>query len=68
MLQDYLERGMISEREIVRHIPMSKLGPMDAVGDGAVFLASPLAEYITGHTLRIDGGWTAFGASEDASS
>jgi NAD(P)-dependent dehydrogenase (short-subunit alcohol dehydrogenase family) len=67
MLQEYIERGMISEREIVRHIPMGKLGSLDAVGDGAVFLASPLAEYITGYTLVIDGGWTAFGAPEDAS-
>jgi len=32
--------------------------PMDAAG-GVVFLASPAASLITGHTLLIDGGWTA---------
>ena len=59
--------GEIDERQILRRIPMGKLGSVDAVGDAAVFLASPLADYITGHHLMVDGGWTAFGAPEDAS-
>jgi len=32
--------------------------PMDVAGS-VVFLASPAASLITGHTLLIDGGWTA---------
>jgi NAD(P)-dependent dehydrogenase (short-subunit alcohol dehydrogenase family) len=32
--------------------------PMDVAG-AVVFLASPAASLITGHTLMIDGGWTA---------
>ena len=32
--------------------------PMDVAG-AIVFLASPAASLITGHTLLIDGGWTA---------
>jgi NAD(P)-dependent dehydrogenase (short-subunit alcohol dehydrogenase family) len=32
--------------------------PMDVAG-AVVFLASPAASLITGHTLLIDGGWTA---------
>jgi NAD(P)-dependent dehydrogenase (short-subunit alcohol dehydrogenase family) len=67
LLLDYIERGEIDERQILRRIPMGKLGSVDAVGDAAVFLASPLADYITGHHLMVDGGWTAFGAPEDAS-
>ena len=67
MVISYIESGDVDEKEILRHIPMGKLGPMDAIGDACVFLASPLAEYVTGHTLVVDGGWTAFGAPEDAS-
>jgi NAD(P)-dependent dehydrogenase (short-subunit alcohol dehydrogenase family) len=67
LLLDFIERGEIDERQILRRIPMGKLGPVDAVGDAAVFLASPLADYITGQQLMVDGGWTAFGAPEDAS-
>jgi NAD(P)-dependent dehydrogenase (short-subunit alcohol dehydrogenase family) len=32
--------------------------PMDVAG-AVVFLASPAAALVTGHTLLIDGGWTA---------
>ena len=46
-------------REIHRRIPLGRLGtPQDVVG-AVVFLASPAADLITGHTLLVDGGWTA---------
>lgn len=46
-------------REIHRRIPLGRLGtPQDIVG-AVVFLASPAADLITGHTLLVDGGWTA---------
>jgi NAD(P)-dependent dehydrogenase (short-subunit alcohol dehydrogenase family) len=32
--------------------------PMDVAG-AVIFLASPAASPITGHTMPIDGGWTA---------
>jgi len=32
--------------------------PMEVAG-AVVFLASPAASLITGHTILIDGGWTA---------
>lgn len=38
------------------HIPQRRMGtPADMAG-GAIFLASPLASYVTGHTLIVDGG------------
>ena len=35
---------------------LKRLAPPEEFGAGAVFLASDLANHITGHTLSIDGG------------
>ncbi|MCU1484671.1 MAG: hypothetical protein JWN67_1417 [Actinomycetia bacterium] len=40
-------------------IPMGRLGSPEEVGDTVVFLASPLASYISGQTLTVDGVLTA---------
>jgi 2-dehydro-3-deoxy-D-gluconate 5-dehydrogenase len=45
--------------DLLRRIPLGRVGqPEDVVG-AVVFLASPAAALITGHTLLVDGGWTA---------
>jgi NAD(P)-dependent dehydrogenase (short-subunit alcohol dehydrogenase family) len=40
----------------VGRIPMQRLGAVDDIGAAAVFLASPMASYITGAQLVVDGG------------
>jgi len=48
-----------------RNSPMHRYGTTMEIADGAAFLASDQASYITGHTLPIDGGMTATAAIFD---
>ncbi|MHB1043448.1 MAG: SDR family oxidoreductase [Eubacteriales bacterium] len=44
---------------ILRHIPMRRFGSGEDIKGAALFLASPASDYITGHVLRVDGGYLA---------
>jgi 2-deoxy-D-gluconate 3-dehydrogenase len=45
--------------DVVSRIQLGRIGkPEDVVG-AIVYLASPAADLVTGHTLLVDGGWTA---------
>jgi NAD(P)-dependent dehydrogenase (short-subunit alcohol dehydrogenase family) len=41
-------------------IPLGRLGTVDEVAQAVVFLASPAAGLVTGSSLLVDGGWTAW--------
>jgi NAD(P)-dependent dehydrogenase (short-subunit alcohol dehydrogenase family) len=45
--------------DAVQRIPLGRLGTVEEVAAGVVFLASPAASLITGTSLVIDGGYTA---------
>lgn len=44
-----------------RSVPLGRYGSKDDVANLVLFLASPLAAYITGAIVPCDGGWTAAG-------
>ncbi len=47
-----------------RYIPLGREGAISECGTAVAFLCSPLASYITGATLPVDGGtWAASGWS-----
>jgi len=43
-------------KQSITRIPAGRLGTVDDFGAAAAFLLSPAASYITGATLRVDGG------------
>jgi len=45
-----------ARREIAANTPMQRWGTPDDVAGTAIFLASPAAEFITGHTIVVGGG------------
>jgi 3-oxoacyl-[acyl-carrier protein] reductase len=44
------------QKAFLFNIPMNRMGTIEEVANGALFLASPLSNYITGTTLLINGG------------
>jgi NAD(P)-dependent dehydrogenase (short-subunit alcohol dehydrogenase family) len=44
--------------EIKSNIPLGRLATPEDVAPAVVYLASPAAAMVTGHTLLVDGGWT----------
>lgn len=44
--------------DLVSRIPLGRIGEPEEVMSAALFLASPAADFITGHTLSLDGGLT----------
>jgi NAD(P)-dependent dehydrogenase (short-subunit alcohol dehydrogenase family) len=46
--------------EVLRRIPLGRIGRVEEVSAAVAFLASPAASLITGQVLLIDGGWVAW--------
>jgi len=49
-----------SEKEMVEHVPMGRLGKEGEIRGTVIFLASDASSYITGQIIAIDGGMTAW--------
>jgi 3-oxoacyl-[acyl-carrier protein] reductase len=45
-----------AKAEIVKGIPLQKLGNTNDISDLVLYLASEKAAYITGQTISVDGG------------
>lgn len=43
--------------EMLKNVPLQRFGLPSEIADAALFLCSPLASYITGQTLEVNGGW-----------
>jgi 3-oxoacyl-[acyl-carrier protein] reductase len=43
--------------EMLKNIPLNRFGTTEEVASVVLFLCSPLASYVTGQTIEINGGW-----------
>ncbi|MGB8330858.1 MAG: SDR family oxidoreductase [Polyangiales bacterium] len=61
MFPRLVERGELSQEWIeaaIRNTPLRRFGTPREIADAVVFLASARAQYITGQTLFVDGGYS----------
>ena len=49
-----------AEEEIIRHVPMGRLGREGELKGAVLFLASEASSYITGQVINVDGGMSAW--------
>lgn len=61
MVKDFIKRGILDEKGVAGRSPAGRLGEPEEIAHAAVFLASDESSFITGHTLVVDGGWSAYG-------
>jgi 3-oxoacyl-[acyl-carrier protein] reductase len=54
-----MSKGMPEEvtQNFIKQIPLGRLGDAENIVDATLFLCSPMASYITGHVLNVNGGF-----------
>ena len=54
-----MSKGMPDDvtANFIKQIPLGRLGDAENIVDAALFLCSPMASYITGHVLNVNGGF-----------
>lgn len=59
MVSDMLKKGALTEEMIAAAQPIGRLGKPEEIASAVLWLASPGASFLIGHSLAVDGGFTA---------
>ncbi len=51
-----MTKDIKEDNPLLQQVPMKRMGKPEDVANAALFLASPESDYITGETIRVDGG------------
>jgi 2-deoxy-D-gluconate 3-dehydrogenase len=58
-VEKLLQEDAELKQDVLSRIPLGRIAEPEDVTGAAVYLASSAANMVTGHTLLVDGGWTA---------
>ena len=67
MVGSAIASGAVDEPLYVARTPMRRLAEPAEIAHAVLFLASARASFVTGATLVVDGGWSAFGYAQEPS-
>lgn len=55
---DKVRENAVFEGELAKRVPLGRVGEPQDLAGAFIFLASTASDFITGHNLVVDGGWT----------
>lgn len=58
MVTDMLETQPEAMAEMMKEVPMGRLGRAEEIADAVLWLCSPASSFVIGHALPVDGGYT----------
>ncbi|WP_345538453.1 glucose 1-dehydrogenase [Variovorax defluvii] len=60
MVSSMLDKGMLAMEDLLRDLPMKRLGRGEEIADAVLWLCSSGSTFVTGQALAVDGGFTVY--------
>lgn len=60
MVSDMLDSGMLAMDDLLRDLPMKRLGRGEEIADAVLWLCSSGSSFVTGQAIAVDGGFTVY--------